>query len=250
MANERAGREDHDAGDGSTPRRQKYLLPLRPFVLPCLRCIEASSAACFHTHREELTFREQADPDGRAGYGLRHPIGARVNGQGCLRQHGGVPDLWWDDVKNFFDPDLMGTLPDVSVGGVSVEDWQAVLDLVRSSGWAWEYREGEVVGSLPSAEVVFARPAGSEMVDLRVWPDPAVLAIFRPYSADSIDFDVDLRELQGQQRLDILCAFLATIGRRLGKPVLMAPEGDEEYPVLGFQPEADRVVLLADPRRF
>lgn len=85
-------------------------------------------------------------------------------------------------------------------------------------------------------------------MDLRVWPDSVVLAIFRPYSADSIDFDVDLRELQGQQRLDILCAFLATIGRRLGKPVLMAPEGDDEHPVLGFQPEVDRVVLLADPR--
>jgi hypothetical protein len=101
---------------------------------------------------------------------------------------------------------------------------------------------------LPSAEVVFARPPGSETVDLRVWPDPAVLVIFRPYSADSIDFDVDLRELQGQQRLDLLCAFFATIGRRLGKPVLMAPEGDGEHPVLGYRPEADCVVLLADPR--
>jgi hypothetical protein len=160
-----------------------------------------------------------------------------------------VPDLWWNDVKNFFDPDLMGALPDVSVSGVSVEDWQAVFDLVRSSGWAWEYREGEVVGSLPAAQAVFARPAGSEMVDLWVWPDPAVLAIFRPYSADSIDFDVDLRELQGQQRLDLFCAFLATIGRRLGKPVLMAPEGDEEHPVLGYRPETARVVLLADPRQ-
>jgi hypothetical protein len=104
--------------------------------------------------------------------------------------------------------------------------------------------------SLPAAEVVFARPAGSETVDLRVWPDPAALAIFRPYSADSIDFNVDLRELQGQQRLDILCAFLTTIGRRLGKPVLMAPEVDEEHPVLGFRPEADLMALLADPRRF
>ncbi|WP_285629363.1 hypothetical protein [Actinoallomurus iriomotensis] len=160
-----------------------------------------------------------------------------------------MPDLWWNDVKNFFDPGLIGALPDVSVSGVSVEDWQAVFDLVRSSGWAWEYREGRVVGSLPSAEVVFARPAGSETGDLRVWPDPAALVIFRPYSADSIDFDVDLRELQGQRRLDLLCAFLATIGRRLGKPVLMAAKGDEEHPVLGFWPEADRVVLLADPRR-
>jgi hypothetical protein len=30
-------------------------------------------------------------------------------------QHGGVADLLWDDVKCFFDPDLMGALPDVRV---------------------------------------------------------------------------------------------------------------------------------------
>jgi hypothetical protein len=159
-----------------------------------------------------------------------------------------MPDLWWDDVENFFDPDLMGALPDLSVSDVSVEDWQSVFDLVQSSGWAWEYREGGVVGSMPSAEVVLARSPGSDTVDLRVWPDPAVLAIFRPYSADSIDFDVDLRELQGQQRLDIFCAFLGAIGRRLGKPVLMTSGGDYEHPVLGFRPELDRVVLPADPR--
>ncbi|WP_265584281.1 hypothetical protein [Streptomyces acidicola] len=39
-----------------------------------------------------------------------------------------MPDLLWDDVKNFFEPDLMGSLPDVRVPDTSVEDWQAVLD--------------------------------------------------------------------------------------------------------------------------
>lgn len=110
-------------------------------------------------------------------------------------QHGGVSDLLWDDVRNFFDPDLMGALPDVSVADTSVEDWQAVFELVRSSGWTWEYSEGGVAGPLPSAADVLARPADAESVDLRVWPVPDVLVIFRPMSAGEIDFDVDLREL-------------------------------------------------------
>jgi hypothetical protein len=59
-------------------------------------------------------------------------------------------------------------------------------------------------------------------------------------------FDVDLRELQGQERLDAFCDFLRAIGRRLGKPVLMDPEGGYGHPVLGFDVEADRVVLLAE----
>ncbi|MFF0637920.1 hypothetical protein ACFYTS_36120 [Nocardia sp. NPDC004151] len=62
-----------------------------------------------------------------------------------------------------------------------------------------------------------------------------------------MDFDVDLRELQGQAGVDTLCDFLRTIGRRLGKPVSMYSEGSSHSPVLGFDPAADRVVLLADP---
>ncbi|MFB7678294.1 hypothetical protein ACFC26_43565 [Kitasatospora purpeofusca] len=159
-----------------------------------------------------------------------------------------MPDLLWDDVKNFFDPDLMGALPDVCVAGTSVNDWQAVFDLVRSCGWEWEYSEGRVAVPLPPAAQVLSRPAGAETVDLRVWPVPGVLAIFRPMSAEEIDFDVDLRELQGQEGVDVLCGFLTALGRRLGKPVVMTAEGDYGNPVLGFDPAADRVVLMADPQ--
>jgi hypothetical protein len=170
--------------------------------------------------------------------------GALGRGDG---QHCGVADLLWDDVRCFFDPDLVGSLPDVRVPGASAEDWQAVLDLVAERGWRCEYSEGETVLSAPRAEVVLSRPADAECPNLRVWPAADVLAIFRFYADDEIDFDVDVRELQGQERLDVFCGFLREIGRRLGKPVLMDPEGGYGHPVLGFDVEADRVVLLADP---
>ena len=163
-------------------------------------------------------------------------------------QHGGVSDLLWEDVRNFFDPDLMGSLPDVRVPDASVEDWQAVLDLVVSAGWDFDHSVGEDVLPLPRAAAVLSRPVGAELAYLRVRPVPDVTAIFRFYAAEEIDFDVDLRELQGQERLDVFCGFLSAIGRRLGKPVLMDPEGDYGHPVLGFDVQADRVVLLADPR--
>ncbi|MDX3696491.1 hypothetical protein PV726_40630 [Streptomyces europaeiscabiei] len=158
-----------------------------------------------------------------------------------------MADLLWEDVCCFFDPDLMGSLPDVRVPDASVEDWQAVLDLVAEKGWKGRYSEGETVLPVPRAETVLARPADAECADLRVWPAAGVLAIFRFHAEDEIDFDVDLRELQGQERLDVFCGFLREIGRRLGKPVLMDPEGDCGHPVLGFDVEADRVVLLAEP---
>jgi hypothetical protein len=158
--------------------------------------------------------------------------------------HGGVSELLWADVAYFFDPDLMGSLPDVRVPDASVQNWQAVLDLVGDSGWTYRYAEGEAVLPMPTAEAVLSRPADAECPELRVWPSDEVLAIFRFHEAEEIDFDVDLHELQGQERLEVLCGFLRAIGRRLGKPVLMDPEGDYGHPVLGFDAQADQVVLL------
>ncbi|GAA0442750.1 hypothetical protein ACFQ2B_35700 [Streptomyces stramineus] len=159
-----------------------------------------------------------------------------------------MTDLLWDDVKRFFDPDLMGPLPDVRVPNASVEDWQAVLDLVAEKEWKCQYSEGETALQVPRAEAVLSRLADAECPSLRVWPTADVLAIFRFLADDEVDFDVDLRELQGQGRLDVFCGFLREIGRRLGKPVLMDPEGDYGHPVLGFDVEVDRVILLADPQ--
>ncbi|MFF3950126.1 hypothetical protein ACFYYN_35700 [Streptomyces sp. NPDC001902] len=158
-----------------------------------------------------------------------------------------MADLLWDDVSSFFDPDSMGSLPDVRVPDVSVEGWQAVLDLIAEKGWECQYSEGEAVLPVPRAEAVLSRPADAECPNLRVWPSADVLAIFRFLDDEVVDFDVDLRELQGQERLDVLCGFFREIGRRLGKPVLMDGEGAVGHPILGFDVEADRVVLLMEP---
>ncbi|MFE4591165.1 hypothetical protein [Streptomyces laurentii] len=158
-----------------------------------------------------------------------------------------MSDLVWVDVSQCLDPDSMGALPDVRVPGVSAEGWQAVLDLVVEKGWRYQYAEGAAELSLPRAEAVLARPAEAECPSLRVWPESGVLAIFRFLDDEVIDFDVDLREVQGQERLDVLCGFFREIGRRLGKAVLMDPEGGGGQPILGFDVEADRVVLLMEP---
>ncbi len=53
--------------------------------------------------------------------------------------------------------------------------------------------------------------------------------------------------MQGQDRLNVLCAFLRAIGRRLDKPVVMTSEGADDVPVLGYDHEVDRVVMFAEP---
>lgn len=160
-----------------------------------------------------------------------------------------MSDLLWDEVKEYFDPHGpygMGALPDVRVPRTSADDWQAVLDLVVERGWTHEYLEGDKPLPLRRAAPVLARPSDAECPQLRVWPTEKVLAIFRFLAEEEIDFDVDLRDLQGQDRLDLFCDFLRAIGRRLGKSVFVDPEGDYGHPFLAFDVAADRVVFLAE----
>ncbi|MEV4570456.1 hypothetical protein AB0K12_42465 [Nonomuraea sp. NPDC049419] len=164
-----------------------------------------------------------------------------------------MPDLLWDDVKVLFDPEVNGALPDVVVEGTTVEDWQVLLDLVRAQGWQHAYAVGGEPMELSSAADMVAAVDGGGVPELslspvlKVWPIPEILIIFRMYQVESIDFDVDLRELQGQERLNVLVRFFCVIGRCLGKSVLMSAEGSPGHPDLGFDIEADRVVLMVAP---
>ncbi|GAB2469767.1 hypothetical protein GCM10027162_76210 [Streptomyces incanus] len=81
---------------------------------------------------------------------------------------------------------------------------------------------------IPRAEDVLSRPADAECPALRVWPAAGVPAVFRFRAAEESDFDVDPRELQGQERPDVFCGFLRTLGRRPGKPVIMDAEGGDD----------------------
>ncbi|MFE5570328.1 hypothetical protein ACFQ68_35430 [Amycolatopsis japonica] len=81
-----------------------------------------------------------------------------------------MADLRWDEVRSFFDPDLMGAFPDVFVPDTSAEDWQRVFDLVEARGWQREFRRG-----------------GLMLVELRVCPVPRVLAIFPSHGGRGIE---------------------------------------------------------------
>jgi hypothetical protein len=79
-----------------------------------------------------------------------------------------VSELLWDDVAHFFDPDLMGSLLDVRVPDTSMEDWQAVLDVMGESGWKCQCSAGDATLPVPRAEAVLSRPTDAECPVLRV----------------------------------------------------------------------------------
>src|SRR5690606_38662718 len=66
------------------------------------------------------------------------------------RRHGCTGGLLWGEVRDLFDPDVMGALPGLQVTGASAADWHALLDLVEESGWRSRYAEdGTTAPSVP-----------------------------------------------------------------------------------------------------
>jgi hypothetical protein len=156
-----------------------------------------------------------------------------------------MQDLRWEDVGWWFDAEWQGVLPDGQVQETSIADWQTFLDLIRSEGWAFEYSVGGDVEALPdSAEEMFDRP-DDDSVMVQVRPVPDVLVNVFVWDSSEIGFDVDIRELQGQRQLDVLCSFFRRLGRSVGKPVVMTPEGTSDAKVLVYEPDHDRFLWLA-----
>ncbi|WP_433282585.1 hypothetical protein [Micromonospora sp. CA-244673] len=177
-----------------------------------------------------------------------------VRDLGADQDNGRMRDLRWDDVREWFDPYENGSLPDVIVPGMTLTDWEAVLRLIRSQGWRCEYdfREQTLPPPASAAGLFTADPEW--LRTLHVWPDPAMEWTVRLPSPDEIDSDVSLFEIQGQERLDVFCGFLRTLGRTLDKRVLVyaegdhGPEGGHSYPpMMAYEPADDRVVFLAHP---
>ena len=148
-------------------------------------------------------------------------------------------DLVWDDVAHYFEPD--GALLDAYVFNVGMADWQHVVDAVRAQPWQLDYTVGGSSHPLPpQVSDIFAVPGdAATTLTIRPMPDIAVNTHF--FSDDEIDFDVDPGELQGQDRLDVLCSFLRTVGRTLGKPVVLTPENNPAWPLITYTPDDDRV---------
>jgi hypothetical protein len=158
-----------------------------------------------------------------------------------------VPDLLWDDVREWFEPD--GSLLDAYVFETTVADWQAFVDLVRSKGWWFTYSENNRLRRLPDRveEVLAQRGEVASLLQVRPVPEVSINVHF--FTVEEIEVDFARGELQGQERLDLLCEFLRAVGRRLGKPVILTPENFPEDSLIGYDVATDRIVAIASAAR-
>ncbi len=145
----------------------------------------------------------------------------------------------WSDVAEYFEFD--GSLLDAYVFDVSMADWQHIIDVLRAQAWWLDYTLDGSSLPLPEhvSDIFAARREASATLHIR--PAAEVLINTHFFSDDEIEFDFDPRELQGQDRLDVLCSFLRTVGSALNKPIVVTPENSPDRPLLTYTPSDDRL---------
>lgn len=150
----------------------------------------------------------------------------------------------WVDVAPLFEVDD-GSLLDAYVFDVGPTDWQLVVDTVRGQSWSLDYTVDGFPSRLPQdVRAIFAaQPRQSTTLHIRPVADVLVNTHF--FSDDEIEFDFSPHELQGQERLDVLCSFLRTIGRALAKPIVVTPENTPGCHLLTYTPADDRTTVTA-----
>jgi hypothetical protein len=154
-----------------------------------------------------------------------------------------MPDLRWEDAASWLELD--GSLLDGVIACTTISDWQAVIDLVRSVGWWYDFVQDGRSRRMPAHAADILADRHQSAITLHVRPVPTILVNLHFFGTDSIDFDFDPRELQSQEDLDVLCHVLRTLGRKLGKPVILSPEGMPGKPLAAYDPGSGRVTALA-----
>lgn len=157
-----------------------------------------------------------------------------------------MSDVRWDDLRAYLDLGVNGVLPDGCVPRTTAVDWSAVVALAHSRGWRLELTENGERVPMEEGDILRFLGPDDPYVTMSIWPVPGIQVNFFVYSPLEINFDVDLRELQTQERLDQLCDFLRAAGRELGKPILITPEGasDALHPFMEYDPQLDRIVAV------
>jgi hypothetical protein len=135
--------------------------------------------------------------------------------------------LAWNDVKSEFAWE--GSWRDISIGDVSLHDWQLVLDALRAEKFPMEFTVAGSRAELPQkVSEMFPRDAHDASRMLSV--DRAGVRLnCHFFDENEIEFDLDPREVGGQAQLDAVVAFMKVLACATGRFALMTPENMHEH---------------------
>lgn len=141
--------------------------------------------------------------------------------------------LAWDAVRDEFDFD--GSWRDIYVLGIDMATWQRMLDGLRAAGYDIAYfRDGQPAELPTDANQAFPLPDECDrMLSVRF---VGVLANCHFFTPDEIEFDIDPRDVKGQEQLDALFRFMRSLAEIAGKEAILTAENCPEKAIFRVRP--------------
>lgn len=144
----------------------------------------------------------------------------------------------WVKVAREFE--FTGSWRDIYVFGTTMPDWQAALDALRQSSMQLSYfRRGQSTALPTRAEDAFPQEGHADRL---LSAQVAGLTLNCHFFRDTeIEFDLDPREVHGQEQLDALTTFMHLLADACGKPAVLTEENWREALILRTTPNSGMV---------
>lgn len=140
----------------------------------------------------------------------------------------------WEEIASELAWD--GAWRDIYVVGATIADWRRILALLNDmtpDALAF-YVDGEKLLSAPSADLIFERRQETSTL-LQVSAGNVHLNCHF-FCEEEIEFDLDPRELRGEQDFQAVLAFMSTLANGTGKPAILTHENSQEAVIWTVQP--------------
>jgi hypothetical protein len=157
----------------------------------------------------------------------------------------GCPRL--SDVREYWESNE-GAFLDIYVVSTTVDEWQNLIETLRGPAWPSSYYLDNEPAPMPSdvREIFAHREVAHCLWQIRPSNDHSINCNF--FDEKEIEFSVDPRDIDTQRHLHTMCDFISTIGRTLGKPVLVCIESEPRPPeLMRYEPTIDEVVASQGP---
>ncbi len=136
----------------------------------------------------------------------------------------------WDQCKDDFMWD--GSWRDIYITPASIDDWKAIYQFLRNR---------------PDLEffMIDGPDKAPEEIDLSFFSESrpilsfragSVSVVFRFFTPDEIECDLDPREVKSQENLDSLLGFLGRLGDLTQKRAVLTPENMSDVPIISYEP--------------
>jgi len=146
----------------------------------------------------------------------------------------------FENYKKAFDFHADSGLRDIYVFNTDKADWQTLIDDLRSNTtYSIRFLLDQKLQPLPHKVETIFHLAQDYAVSLRIDEEQLNLHCYF-FTPDQIEFDLDPRDIQSDDRLVRLLDFIHHLGNLLQKPIVLTPESVETIYYLTFDPKTGK----------